>query len=266
MSFWGVTIEEIDTVENIIGADRIQKATLKGIDFQFVIAKNIRQPGDKVLYFPIDSILPENIISFLGLIGKLAGPGKNRIKTIKLKNVISQGVMGDLSMIANKPAEVGITEYLGVTKYEPEEVLSKGGNIRNHPDGIERYDIEGCQRNREVVDMFMDRTVVISEKVEGCLEYNTKVHTREFGILSIGEIVEKNIECHVRSFDTTTSTETWEKVIKWWSKEDNGDWYIIETDDGNTLTVTGNHYIWMPEISCWRMVKDIVIGDTLLIH
>jgi hypothetical protein len=40
-------------------------------------------------------LLPEPLIETLGLQGKLAGSAQNRIKTIKLRGEISQGVVAD---------------------------------------------------------------------------------------------------------------------------------------------------------------------------
>lgn len=200
MAFFGVTIETIDKILPIKDADKIVLCTLKGIDFQFVVAKDAgRKEGDRVLYFPLDSLLTTSIAEKLGLAGKVKvyetteGEKKHRIRTVKLRGQISQGVMGDLSMLDGMPEGTDITAFLGVTKYEPEEVLSKGGNIRNHPDGIERYDIEGCQRNREVVDMLMDRTVVIAEKLEGANFYagvtkeGTKIVGQRSGAVTVAD-------------------------------------------------------------------------------
>ena len=57
MSFFGVTVEVIDKVLPIEGADRIEVATLRDKDFQFIIAKGSFFPGDQCLYFPVDSLI-----------------------------------------------------------------------------------------------------------------------------------------------------------------------------------------------------------------
>lgn len=182
MAFFGVTIETIDTVNPIVGADRIQQATLKGLPFAFVIGKDSFKPGDSVLYFPIDAIIPPALAEKLGVAGKLAGKSKDRIKTIKLKGILSQGIVGPSSLVtpyiieqygedwSNKAIEISpskITEWLGVIKYEPPTVLEKGANLKPLPAGLSMYDIEGVDRHQDVFALLKTQPVYVSEKVEG---------------------------------------------------------------------------------------------------
>jgi RNA ligase (TIGR02306 family) len=182
MAFFGVTIEQIKTIEDIEGADRIQKATLCNLPFTFVILKGAYEVGETVLYFPIDSVIPESLAIKLGVAGKLAGKRKDRVKTICLKKVYSQGVVGKFDIIvphiiehygpdwATSRIELTpekITEWLGVLKYEPPSILEKGANLRCLPCGLSIYDIEGCERNKDIVEILMPQLCYISEKVEG---------------------------------------------------------------------------------------------------
>ena len=178
MSFFGVTIEEIETVKPIEGADRIQVATVKGLQFNFVIAKDSFKPGDMVLYFPVDSLVPQALAEKLGVAGKLAGKNKDRIKTMKLKGVMSQGIVGNLDIIGDMscesllgvnrfPSTEEITAYLGITKYEPPETICQGGMLVGHLNDVHMYDIEGADRYPMVVDELMDQRVFITEKIEG---------------------------------------------------------------------------------------------------
>jgi RNA ligase (TIGR02306 family) len=182
MAFFGVTVEIIDTVKPIEGADRIQQATIKGLPFVFVIGKDSFKVGDSVLYFPIDSIIPPALAEKLGVAGKLAGKSKDRVKTIKLKGVLSQGIVGPSSLVtpyiveqygedwSNKAIEISpakITEWLGVTKYEPPAVLEKGANLKPLPAGLSMYDIEGVDRHQDVFALLKTQPVYVSEKVEG---------------------------------------------------------------------------------------------------
>jgi RNA ligase (TIGR02306 family) len=172
MAYFGVSVEKIKTVKNHPNADRLDIATLDGIDFQFVIGRNTYKEGDEVLYFPIESILPLPLLQKLGLEGKLSGPEKNRIKTIRLRSEISQGIVGSLSLIdglSDRTVE-GITAFLGVTKYEPEPEFSRPGGyngLGKLPGELSKYDIEGAERNYKVVEGLMEEEVIIREKVEG---------------------------------------------------------------------------------------------------
>ncbi len=173
MSFFAVTIEEITELRPHPNADRLLLGRLKGIGFQFILPKDRWQEGDRCLYFPIDSILPQKILAVLGLEGKLAGAQKNRVKTIKLRGEISQGLIGPLSLLAGLPdserTPQKITEFLGVSRYEPEIELpiSRDANLVELPPGVGIYDIENCERYPGAVADLMASPVWISEKLEG---------------------------------------------------------------------------------------------------
>lgn len=166
MAFFGVTRELIGKIYPIEGADRIEMATLQGMDFQFVVAKGEFAPGDSCLYFPVDSILPEALAVKMGLAGKLSG--KNRVKTVRLRGQISQGVVSKPTLVPSElrtPEE--ITNFLGVVKYEPPETLEKDARLTELPREVPYYDIEGADRYPSVVELLMDQPVSITEKLEG---------------------------------------------------------------------------------------------------
>jgi RNA ligase (TIGR02306 family) len=204
MAFFGVTIETIKTIDPIEGADRIQRATLENVNFQFVIGKDIFKVGEKVLYFPIDSVIPEELAKALGVFGKLAGKSKDRVKTIKLKGCLSQGVVGPVSLIASltDPTPEVITEFLKVVKYEPPTILEKGANLRALPCDLTIYDIEGCERHGKIVDLLMPQTVHISEKMEGS----------NFSVSFDGEKVYVNQRRHTIELIEGIEPHTWWRV------------------------------------------------------
>lgn len=167
MAFFAVTIETINESKPHPNADRLDITTLNGLGFQFVTGKGQYKTGDKVLYFPVDSILPPELQKSLGVEGKLSGPNKNQIRTIKLRGEYSQGMVGPLSLIDNMELGSDITSFFGVTKYEPPVVLVNGANLLPLPCGLSHYDIEGCDRFIDVVNELMDQKVYITEKLEG---------------------------------------------------------------------------------------------------
>ena len=189
MSFFGVTIEKIDKVLDIPGADKISVATIKDKNFQFVIGKNEYSPGQTVIYFPIDSLFPFELMQKMNLVrqkkvegnlvfdesgnpvmeGSLRGKHNNRLRTVTLRNVLSQGLVGPISLLdgcsSQDPEEM--TKFLGITKYEPPVTLDQNGLLVGLPSYLSEYDIEGADRYVEVADLLMDKEVVITEKVEG---------------------------------------------------------------------------------------------------
>lgn len=142
------------------------------MSYQFVIAKGAYKAGDRVVYFPIDSVLPGLLIEQLGLAGKLAGASKDRVKTVRLRGEISQGVVASCDVLPPDGAEPAlgddVTARLGVTKFEPPPVTTEGGELVPLPPLVSVYDIEGCERFQTVLEAYLlDVPVAITEKLEG---------------------------------------------------------------------------------------------------
>jgi len=203
MAFFGVTLEIIDTVRHHPNADRLDLATMKRMTFQFVVGRDQWKVGDSVLYFPVDSLLPAGIVEKLGLVGRLAGSDKNRIKTIKLRGEVSQGLVADPSSLLDDAWMIwdsdscthqvrsphfdgfkSLMDHLGVTKYEPPIKLTGVGNLLLMPDGVGVYDIEGADRYPGVVELLMDQPVCITEKLEGT---NLWVRRLPDGTIQVGQ-------------------------------------------------------------------------------
>lgn len=108
------SIQKIGNLEPIQNADAIEKATVLG--WQLVVKKDEFKIGDLCVYCEIDSILPEKPeFEFLK-------DRKYRIKTIKLRGQISQGICFPLSVLPVKTKiteGLDVTEILGIKKWEP---------------------------------------------------------------------------------------------------------------------------------------------------
>lgn len=177
MAFFGVTKETIASVFPIENADAIEGARLEGSTFEFVIKKGQFKPGDTVLYFPIDSLISPPTLEKLGLTGKLSGKEKNRVKTVKLRGQISQGIVAGLDLLEGMPTPEGeldsetetrlMTEFLGIEKYEQPPIPCHTANLIRLPSGLSAYDIEGADRYVEVAQILMPQLVEVTEKLEG---------------------------------------------------------------------------------------------------
>lgn len=115
------SIQKIISIEPIEGADKIEKLTVQG--WHIVASKSENHKvGDLVVYIEIDSQCP-NIPMFEFLKDR-----KYRVRTIKLRGQVSQGLVIPLRVIEenfkvniNKFKEgQDVTELLGITKYDPE--------------------------------------------------------------------------------------------------------------------------------------------------
>jgi len=189
MSQFKVDVRAIDTVSVHPNADRLEICRVKGLDYQFVYAKGVLHPDDLVVYFPVDSLIVPELIEVMGLTGKLSGHQRNRVKTIALRGAISQGVVIPIDKIhkylqdfkggdQNLEAEQqDLTELLDVKKYIPPEIPCHCGNLVPLPDGVPKYDLEGCDNHPDIVELLMELPVLITEKVEGTnfsITYNLK--------------------------------------------------------------------------------------------
>jgi hypothetical protein len=108
------SIQKIGNLEPIQNADAIEKATVLG--WQLVVKKNEFKIGGLCVYCEIDSILPDKPeFEFLK-------ERKFRIKTVKLRGQISQGICFPLSILPEKTKiteGLDVTEMLGIKKWEP---------------------------------------------------------------------------------------------------------------------------------------------------
>ena len=101
------TIVEIESCDPIPDTERLSVATMKGKGWKVVTARDEFHSGDLAVYFEIDSFLPseDNRFEFLKdrCLKKFVSKSGNvlregiRIKTIKLRGVISQGLLMPIS-------------------------------------------------------------------------------------------------------------------------------------------------------------------------
>ena len=98
MSNFAVTIEKIEEIAPHENADRLELGRVAGMTFQFVVQKDTYKPGDEVIYFPLDSLIPEPLQEDLGVAGYLS---KGRVRTVELRGMISPGLVCPLMKIAS---------------------------------------------------------------------------------------------------------------------------------------------------------------------
>lgn len=175
MSSLKVEIVLIDAIEKHPNADRLDIATIKG--WQCVVGRNAFQAGDKAIYFPIDSILPPELEA------KIFGPEskvkltKSRVRTIKLRGAISQGLLVSLEDLGVEftgtyfRAGDDLTERLGVTKYEPPVSIGPRSGVqattrkRTNPFFRKYTDIENYKNYPKLFDDELE--IVAHEKIHG---------------------------------------------------------------------------------------------------
>jgi RNA ligase (TIGR02306 family) len=132
-----VTIRKIKKLLPITGADFIELAMVD--DWSVVVKKGEFIEGSLCVFFEIDSMLPdEPRYSFLGTPKDYLGVPRHRLKTMKLRKVLSQGLALPLSSfpevyIQDCSEDGDLSNLLNVVKYEPE--LTTGYSSKKSGDG-----------------------------------------------------------------------------------------------------------------------------------
>ncbi len=157
------SIQKIKNLQPIKDADAIEVASVLG--WNVVVKKGEFQVGDLVVYCEIDSILPDKP-EFEFLRNK-----KFRIRTLRLRGQVSQGICFPLSILPKDfEVEEGkeCTEELGIIKYEPPIPASLGGIAKGiFPTFIPKTDETRIQILQDLLDKYEGTTCYITEKLDG---------------------------------------------------------------------------------------------------
>jgi RNA ligase (TIGR02306 family) len=190
------SIQRIDKVLPIEGADAIEIVMVNA--WKVVSKKGEFKEGDLCVYFEIDSFLPmERDFEFLRKssykkMGDLEG---FRLRTIKLKGQVSQGLCLPLSILEKEDEmKIGIskqpwgdqlqlgpyddaivieegadvTAYMCVSKYEPPIPAELAGKVKgNFPGFIRKTDEERIQNMAKEYESMRDKHYYVTEKLDG---------------------------------------------------------------------------------------------------
>lgn len=171
---FAVTAEDVKAVAPHPNADRLDIITVLG--WQVIAGKGQYQVGDTCIYFPIDSLLPEALEDLIFAGSKLR-LNKSRVKTIRLRGALSQGLAVKPETIGLNARELRIgedlTEVLGVQRWMPPRRSVKGlsGPAKKLIRRLENPNFhvyEKFPRIQNVPGLFTeDDVVVVSEKIHG---------------------------------------------------------------------------------------------------
>lgn len=194
MSKFEVLVEQVQNVRDHPNADRLSLLDINGficISAKLEDGSHRYKDGDPVAYIPEGSVLPEWLLKALDFWddenqkGRLNGSAGNRIKAMRLRGILSQGVIYPccgvtaddgthfrkwMRMADGEVHKVGIghdvAEQLGVEKYEPKIPSSMDGEVMGHSyDLIYKFDIENAQKFQNV--FLPDDIVNVTEKLHG---------------------------------------------------------------------------------------------------
>ncbi|MEK6883181.1 MAG: RNA ligase (ATP) [Nanoarchaeota archaeon] len=191
------TIQRIRELNPIPNADTIEVASILG--WKVVVRKGEFQVGDLVVYCEIDSILPDKPeFEFLK-------PRKFRIRTVRLRGQISQGIAFPLSILPQNKSEssstetvdrlttnlvqtgfeegLDVTELLDIEKYMPAIPTYLAGTVKGtFPSFVPKTDETRVQLLQTLLTRYKGTKCYVSEKVDGCSV--TYYFKNEFGVCS----------------------------------------------------------------------------------
>jgi RNA ligase (TIGR02306 family) len=180
------SIRTISAINPIDGADKIEVATIDG--WKVVVNKGIHKVGETVVYFEIDSILPiREEFEFLrksSYIKLSDGTEGFRLKTIRLRGQVSQGLVTPISVLPDGDWNIGddVTDALGIIKYEPPIPAKLSGVIKgNFPSFIKKTDEERAQNFAKDWDLFRTYKYFVTEKLDGT-SFTCYLRDGDFGV------------------------------------------------------------------------------------
>jgi RNA ligase (TIGR02306 family) len=195
------SVQVVNAVEPIEGADAIEKIRVQG--WWVVVAKGAYQVGDRVVYCEIDSFLPEREeFEFLrGRCFREATPDRPagfRIKTVRLRGQISQGIVFPVSILGDEPwMEEGadVTALLGILKFE---LPCTGGYISGQSKGsfpafLSKTDEVRVQNMTRELRHCAGRLFSITEKLDGT-SFTAFWRLGEFGVCSRNLLLDEGDE------------------------------------------------------------------------
>lgn len=189
------SIQTVSCVEPIPNADAIERFRVLG--WTVVGKKGEFREGDRVIYCEIDSLLPEwpefeflRAGSFKPAIvegNEVLQRAGFRIRTIKLRGQVSQGLCLPLSLLPpGVSTELGtdVTDALQIIKYDPPLPAGMSGKAKGpFPGFLPKTDETRIQVLLPLLETHRGKTFHITEKLDGT-SFTAFLHNGQFGICS----------------------------------------------------------------------------------
>jgi len=172
------SIQTIAEIKPIEGADRIVAYRVGG--WWIVDAKDKYKVSDSVVMCEVDSFVPTEVAPFLTkpehFPREFLGVKGERLRTIKLKGQLSQGLLLPMSILPNNE-EVGVgfyiegedvTNTLGILKWEKPLPACLAGTARgNFPSFIPKTDQERVQNLSKQIEEMQGELFEVTIKLDG---------------------------------------------------------------------------------------------------
>jgi RNA ligase (TIGR02306 family) len=159
MSEFHVAVVRVGPVEKHPNADTLSMTKVHG-GYPVLFRTGEFKEGDLAVYVPVDAVVPDaERWAFLG--------EHRRIKAKRLRGIFSMGLLTSIVGLPQPDVQEGdeAGQALGITKYEPPEQFSMGGENERDPQTMPVYDIEGLRKFGSLLQH--GESVWISEKIHG---------------------------------------------------------------------------------------------------
>lgn len=158
MSSLIVPVTTIEALKPHSNADSLELAQVLG--WQLVVRKGEYQVGDRIVYFPIDTLLPLEVSERFGVTKYLS---RQRIRCAKLRGEPSFGlaVRPDQDWLLGE----NVAEFYGAKKYEPPVRVTAGDAEADHPLFVAYTEIENMRNFPDILEE--GESVMLSEKLHG---------------------------------------------------------------------------------------------------
>ena len=170
-----VAVKHINEITSHPNADRLDLARIGG--YEVVVQKGIHQAGDEIIYIPENSLLPQWLLRKINLEGKLSGKGKNRVKPIRLRGELSQGIVlplrNDTYFEGYDGKEYNVKKindlasFLGIEKYVAPIPVEMSGSVMQCPINLPHYDVDDWKKDPET--LADGKEMICQEKLHGTM-------------------------------------------------------------------------------------------------
>ena len=261
------SIVEIESCEPIPDTERLSVATMKGKGWKVVTGRDEYHAGDLAVYFEIDSFLKSDderyeflkdrcLKKFVSKSGNVLREGI-RIKTIKLRGVISQGLLMPLSAFVGK--EILVENHLA----KPEDVVADDGKPVSQEELADVY-ISTLYYNKDITDKIDGVPTIQKVEVGVDSDLTELLHVEHYDEVKeqlqpqTGSAISADAMGNFPSaFVPKTDEERIQNLGDWFEKMKGRKWQVTVKADGTSCTIAYSPKIDFenPGIVCSRNLR-----------
>ncbi len=190
MSSFIVPLVTVRSVTKHSNADTLDVITFEEVAWTCVDKLGLRKVGDRVIYVPVEAVVKTSRPEFAFLADKAKADGTFRIRTIKLRGQVSQGLIvspppfvpysqltGLVSptpgsaylptTVETLPLGVDFSDFLEIIKYEPPEENAPPDRAGLFPGWCQKTDAERFQNYNRTIELYQNITYYKTLKMDG---------------------------------------------------------------------------------------------------